>query len=104
MKCSLLFIVLAVASHFMVVSAFVRPGQVVLQVGDLALATQLKQWNPEGVVCVLPTMGLAKPVTAKLHTVRPDGTVAHSLTFELLPPRPQTPANQGPVAAEVNDR
>jgi hypothetical protein len=63
------------------------PGQVVVQIGDVALPAEVKQWNDGNVECTLPRMGLAKPSRAMLHIVLPNGSVAQTVEFEMLPPK-----------------
>lgn len=71
-----------------------KPGQVILQLGDVALPAEVKQWKNDQVACVLPLMAVAKPVPAQLHTLRADGTVASTLDFDLLPPSPPATASK----------
>lgn len=61
-------------------------GQVVLQLGDIAMPITIKEWSNDRVNGQLPRLALAKPVAAQLHVVRADGSLANSLDFDLLPP------------------
>jgi len=62
-------------------------GRIVIQTGELALPAQVQQWNDDGVDCVLPLVGVAQPVRAQLHVVLPNGSIALTVDFELLPPK-----------------
>jgi hypothetical protein len=61
-----------------------KEGQVILQIGEIALPATIKQWKNDAVVCTLPIVGLTKPSKATLHLLNADGQTASALTVELV--------------------
>lgn len=61
-----------------------KEGQVILQIGEIALPATIKQWKNDAVVCTLPIVGLTKPSKATLHLLNADGQTVSTLTVELV--------------------
>jgi hypothetical protein len=61
-------------------------GRVLLQIGDVLLAPEIKFWGNEQVTIVLPPMGLLQATKAVIHVVRVDGQPAFSLPCQLVVP------------------
>jgi hypothetical protein len=61
-----------------------KEGQVILQIGEIALPATIKQWKSDAVVCTLPIVGLTKASKATLHLLNADGQTASTLTVELV--------------------
>ncbi len=65
-----------------------QPGQVFLDVNGIVLPTTVVTWSNESATCTLPMMGVDQSKTAQLIMVTAEGTVAHWIAIELLPPKP----------------
>jgi hypothetical protein len=61
-----------------------KEGQVILQIGEIALPATIKQWKSDAVVCTLPIVGLTKASKGTLHLLNADGQTASTLTVELV--------------------
>lgn len=61
-----------------------KVGQVVLQVGEIALPVTIKEWKNDSVICTLPVLGLTKSSPATLHVLKADGKTASTLNLELV--------------------
>lgn len=61
-----------------------KEGQVVLQVGEIALPATIKEWKNDSVTCTLPVLGLTKASKATLHVLKADGKTASTLNCELV--------------------
>ena len=61
-----------------------KPGQVVLQLGEIALPATIKEWKNDSVVCTLPVLGLTKASKATLHVLTANGKTASTLNCELV--------------------
>jgi hypothetical protein len=68
-----------------------KPGQVVLQIGEIALPIAIKEWKNDAVVCTLPVLGLTKASRATLHVVKADGKTASTMNLELVTSLPAEP-------------
>ena len=68
-----------------------EPGQVVLQLEQVALPVMVREWKAGKVTGTLPQFGLAGPTKAALFLVRADGQVANAVPIELLPAQPSAP-------------
>ena len=67
-----------------------REGQVVLQIGEIALPATIKEWKNDAVVCTLPVLGLTKASKATLHVLKADGKTASTMDVELVTLLPTT--------------
>lgn len=72
-----------------------KEGQVVLQIGEIALPATITAWKNNLVTCTLPVLGLTKTSKATLHVLKADGKTASLLDCELVIPLP-TAANTPP--------
>lgn len=61
-----------------------KEGQVVLQLGDIALPATIKEWKNDAVTCTLPVLGLTRASKATLHVLKADGKTASTLNCELV--------------------
>ncbi|WP_254509930.1 hypothetical protein [Anatilimnocola floriformis] len=61
-----------------------KEGQVVLQVGEIALPATIQEWKNDSVTCTLPVLGLTKASKATLHVLKSDGKTASTLNCELV--------------------
>jgi len=61
-----------------------KQGQVVLQLGDIALPATINDWKNDAVTCTLPVLGLTKASKATLHVVKADGKTASTMNLELV--------------------
>lgn len=61
-----------------------QPGQVMLQIGDIAVPATIKEWKNDAVVCTLPVLGLTKASRATLHVLKADGKTASTMSLELV--------------------
>jgi hypothetical protein len=61
-----------------------KPGQVMLQIGDIAVPVTIKEWKSDAVVCTLPVLGLTKASRATLHVLKADGKTASTMMLELV--------------------
>jgi hypothetical protein len=61
-----------------------KQGQVVLQLGDIALPATINEWKNDSVTCTLPVLGLTKASKATLHVVKADGKTASTMNCELV--------------------
>ncbi len=61
-----------------------KEGQVVLQLGEIALPATIKAWKNDSVTCTLPVLGLTKASKATLHVLKADGKTASTLNCELV--------------------
>jgi hypothetical protein len=61
-----------------------KEGQVVLQVGDIALPATIQQWKNDAVTCTLPVLGLTKASKATIHVLKSDGKTASTMNCELV--------------------
>ena len=61
-----------------------KEGQVVLQIGEIALPATITEWKNNAVTCTLPVLGLAKSSKATLHVLKADGKTASMLNCELV--------------------
>lgn len=61
-----------------------KEGQVVLQLGEIALPATIKEWKNDSVTCTLPVLGLTKASKATLHVLKADGKTASTLNCELV--------------------
>jgi hypothetical protein len=61
-----------------------REGQVVLQIGEIALPATITAWKNNMVTCTLPVLGLTKSSKATLHVLKADGKTASMLDCELV--------------------
>ncbi|WP_425616603.1 hypothetical protein NA78x_000252 [Anatilimnocola sp. NA78] len=68
-----------------------RAGQVVLQIGDIALPATIKEWKNDAVICTLPVLGLTKASKATLHILKADGKIASTMEVELVTVLPSSP-------------
>jgi hypothetical protein len=75
-----------------------KPGQVVLQLGEIALPATIKEWKNDSVVCSLPVLGLTKPSKATLHVLKADGKTASTMNLELVTSLP-TSLEAAPVTS-----
>lgn len=81
-----------------------KPGQVVLQLEQVALPVAIREWNDGKLVATVPPIGLAGPTKADLFVVRADGQIATVVPVELvLPPRPTSPADPSDASSEDAD-
>lgn len=67
-----------------------KEGQVVLQIGEIALPATITEWKHNKVTFTLPVLGLTKSSKATLHVLKADGKAASTMSCELittLPPR-----------------
>ena len=65
-----------------------QPGQVFLDVNGIVLPATVVTWSNESATCTLPMMGVDQSKAAQLIMVTAEGTVAHWIAIELLPPQP----------------
>jgi hypothetical protein len=65
-----------------------KEGQVVLQIGEIALPATITEWKNNLVTCTLPVLGLTKTSKATLHVLKADGKTASLLNCELVIPLP----------------
>jgi hypothetical protein len=63
-------------------------GQVMLQVDKIAIPAMVNEWTDGAVTTTLPMLGLGGQVIADIVLVRADGTVANSITVELVNAQP----------------
>jgi hypothetical protein len=61
-----------------------KQGQVVLQLGEIALPATINEWKNDSVTCTLPVLGLTKASKATLHVVKADGKTASTMNCELV--------------------
>lgn len=61
-----------------------KEGQVVLQIGEIALPATITAWKNNMVTCTLPVLGLTKSSKAILHVLNADGKTASMLKCELV--------------------
>lgn len=61
-----------------------KPGQVMLQIGDIAVPATIKEWKNDAVICTLPVLGLTKASQATLHVLKADGKTASTMRLELV--------------------
>lgn len=61
-----------------------KEGQVVLQIGEIALPATITAWKNNMVTCTLPVLGLTKSSKATLHVLKADGKTASMLDCELV--------------------
>jgi hypothetical protein len=61
------------------------PGQVVLQMEKVAMASLVQDWKLDTVTATLPPMDLAAPVIAEILILRADGSLANGMKIELIP-------------------
>jgi hypothetical protein len=61
-----------------------KPGQVMLQIGEIALPVAIKEWKNDAVICTLPLLGLTKASQATLHVLKADGKTASTMNLELV--------------------
>lgn len=67
-----------------------KEGQVVLQIGEIALPATIKEWSNSAVVCTLPPLGLTKASKATLHVLKADGKTASTMEVQLVTVLPTT--------------
>jgi hypothetical protein len=67
-----------------------QPGQVMLQIGEIAVPVTIKEWRNDAVVCTLPILGLTKASRATLHVLKADGKTASTMSLELVTSLPTT--------------
>jgi hypothetical protein len=79
-----------------------KQGQVVLQLGEIALPATIKEWKNDSVICTLPVLGLTKASKATLHVLKADGKTASTLNCELVTSLP-TSAESSPAASTALD-
>jgi hypothetical protein len=77
-----------------------KEGQVVLQVGDIAVPATIKEWKNDSVTCTLPVLGLTKASKATLHVLKADGKTASTLNCELVTTIP-TSIEAKPTTADI---
>lgn len=63
-----------------------KEGQVVLQIGEIALPATITEWKDDKVTCTLPVLGLTRTSKATLHVLKADGKTASTLDCELVTP------------------
>ena len=63
-----------------------KEGQVVLQIGEIALPATITEWQDNKVTCTLPVLGLTRTSKATLHVLKADGKTASTLECELVTP------------------
>ncbi len=61
-----------------------KEGQVVLQIGEIALPATVTAWQNNSVTCTLPVLGLTKASKATLHVLNADGKTASMFNCELI--------------------
>ena len=61
-----------------------KEGQVVLQIGEIALPATITEWKNDKVTCRLPVLGLTKASKATLHVLKADGKTASTFDCELV--------------------
>ncbi|QDU29515.1 hypothetical protein ETAA8_46270 [Anatilimnocola aggregata] len=61
-----------------------KEGQVVLQIGEIALPATITEWKNNTVVCRLPNLGMTKASKATLHVLTADGKTASTMDLELV--------------------
>lgn len=68
-----------------------KEGQVVLQIGEIAMPATITAWKNNSVTCTLPVLGLTKSSKATLHVLKADGKTASMLECELVTTLPTGP-------------
>ncbi len=66
-------------------------GQVLVEVGDVTLATDVLDWTAGKATVKIPFMGIAQPKEAKLWLMNADGQVASTMAVMLIPAQPVAP-------------
>lgn len=61
-----------------------KEGQVVLQIGEIALPATINEWKNDKVTLTLPVIGITRPSKATLHVLKADGKTACVLPCELV--------------------
>ena len=61
-----------------------KEGQVVLQIGEIALPATINEWKNDAVTCTLPVIGITRASKATLHVLKADGKTASTMNFELV--------------------
>lgn len=61
-----------------------QPGQVMLEIGSIALPCQVNEWTNDKVVLTVPVMGLKAETPARMVLLRADGQVARTIDLELV--------------------
>jgi hypothetical protein len=61
-----------------------KEGQVVLQIGEIALPATINEWKDDAVTCTLPVIGITRASKATLHVLKADGKTASTMNFELV--------------------
>jgi hypothetical protein len=78
-----------------------REGQVVLQLGEIALPATIKEWKNDSVTCTLPVLGLTKASKATLHVLKADGKTASTLNCELVTTLPTSIEARSATTADI---
>jgi hypothetical protein len=68
-----------------------KEGQVMLQIGEIALPATITEWKNNLVTCTLPVLGLTKSSKATIHVLKADGKTASMLNCELVTPTVPSP-------------
>ncbi len=79
-----------------------KEGQVLLQLGDIAMPATIKEWKNDSVTCTLPVLGLAKASKASLHVLKADGKVASVMNCELVTTLPTSVAAKPASTSSVD--
>jgi hypothetical protein len=72
------------------------PGQVIVEMDQIAMAASVSEWKKDRVTATLPPLGVASKTKATVFVIRADGSLARNLPIELMPATAAT-ASQTPV-------
>jgi hypothetical protein len=60
-------------------------GLAAVEINGVGMQAELLEWNADSVVVRLPAVGLTQPAVSQLHILQPDGSMAKTLKFRMLP-------------------